>query len=176
MKRVAVVGSGGAGKSTFARELSLRTKIPVHHLDPLHWLPGWREPPRDAWRVVQRALVTSDEWIIEGNYGASFDIRFDRADTVIVLSLDRKICVTRVLTRVLKNWHREIQAPGCPEHFDLKFLRWVWRYPIDSRPRLDEAITRHKKTIDVIELTSRLNVRGFLDSVLRNDNSIDGDN
>lgn len=175
MKRVAVVGSGGAGKSTFARELGETTKLPVHNLDPLHWLPGWREPPKEDWRAAQVVLAADDEWINEGNYGASFDIRFDRADTVIVLSLDRKICLTRVLMRVLKNWHREIQAPGCPEHLDFKFLRWIWRYSIDSRPRLDEAISRHKETMSVIELNSPKKVRGFLDSLLRNYNSIDGD-
>jgi adenylate kinase family enzyme len=163
VKRVAVVGPGGAGKSTFAKELGLATKLPVYILDPLHWQPGWKEPPRDEWRATQSKLAAGDEWIIEGNYGASFDIRFERADTVIILALRRSICVTRVLRRVLTNWRSEIQAPGCPEHFDLKFLRWVWRYPTDSRPRLDEALARHSESLHVVELKSPSDVRRFLD-------------
>lgn len=167
MNRVAVVGAGGAGKSTFARELGAIVQLPVYHLDEYHWLPGWKEPPKEAWRATQSDLAAADQWIVEGNYGASFDIRFDRADTVYVLSLSRWVCSARVLKRVLKNWRREIQAPGCPEHFDLKFLRWVWRYSIDSRPRLDEALARHKNRLEVIELTSRLEVREYLDFIRR---------
>ncbi len=53
VERVAVVGSGGAGKSTFARDLGRRTGIPVIHLDQHHWKPGWVETPPEDWRRLQ---------------------------------------------------------------------------------------------------------------------------
>jgi adenylate kinase family enzyme len=167
VNRVAVVGAGGAGKSTFARELGAAFQLPVYHLDEYHWLPGWKEPPREAWRAKQSEMAGWDQWVIEGNYGASFDIRFDRADTVYVLSLSRWVCCARVLKRVIKNWRRDVQAPGCPEHFDLKFLRWVWRYSLDSRSRLDDALARHVNTLEVIELRSRTEIREYLDGIRR---------
>src|SRR5919107_5216 len=37
MRRVLVIGSGGAGKSTFAARLGERTGLPVIHLDSLFW-------------------------------------------------------------------------------------------------------------------------------------------
>jgi len=52
MERVAIVGPGGAGKSTFARSLGERTGLPVFHLDRFYWKPGWVETPREEWRLA----------------------------------------------------------------------------------------------------------------------------
>lgn len=160
--RVAVVGSGGAGKSTFADALGARTGIPVHHLDRSFWHPGWVETPRDEWRAVQEELLSGDRWIADGNYGGTFDVRFARADTVVVLALSRWRCVPRVLRRSIRNRGRSIQAEGCPERVDPTFVRWVWRYETDSRPRLDAALARHPH-LDVVQLRTPREVSAFLD-------------
>ncbi|HEX3828335.1 MAG TPA: hypothetical protein VHV82_13800 [Sporichthyaceae bacterium] len=44
---------------------------------------------------------------------------------------------------------------------DPAFVRRIWRYPIDSRPRLDDALRRHAH-LEVIELNSPGQVREFL--------------
>jgi len=153
---------GWAGKSTFARDLGRRTGIRVIHLDCYYWKPGWVETPADEWCAVQAELTAAESWIIDGNYGGTFDVRFSRADTVIVLALSRQHCLSRVLWRALRYRGRAVQADACPERFDLTFFRWVWRYPVDSRPRLDAALERHTDTVRLIELTSPKQVRAFL--------------
>jgi adenylate kinase family enzyme len=120
------------------------------------------ETPSDDWRTRQAELLAGDAWIVDGNYGGTFDVRFARADTVIVLALPRWRCVTRALRRSLQHRGREVQAAGCPERFDLTFIRWVWRYPLDSQPRLDTALARHQAKLRIIELTSPAQVRAFL--------------
>ena len=85
MERIAVVGSAGAGKTTFATELGQRTGLPVLHLDRFYWRPGWVVPDEAEWAMTQSELVERPDWIIDGNYGTQFDLRFARADTVIVL-------------------------------------------------------------------------------------------
>ena len=161
--RVAVVGSGGAGKSTFAATLGERTGLPVVHLDHHFWQPGWVETPRDEWRRRQAELFAGNRWIADGNYGGTFDERFSRADTVIVFALPRLTCLTGALKRSTLNHGRPIQAEGCPERFQLSFFRWIWNYERDSRPRLDAALTLHGH-LDVVELTSRRAAREFLES------------
>ena len=141
----------------------MRLGIPVVHLDHHFWEPGWVETPRDEWRARQQELVAGDTWIVDGNYGATFDIRFARADTVIVLALPRIRCAARVLWRITRNRGRPVQAPGCPERLDPVFLRWVWRYPVDSRPALDAALRQHHPRLRIIELSSKTAVRRFLD-------------
>lgn len=142
MKRVAVVGSGGAGKSTFCLGLSERTGLLVVHLDEHFWQPGWIETPPQPWRARQEELFNAETWIADGNYGGSLDIRLSRADTLVILAIPRLQCIGRVLFRTLRNRGRSVQAPGCPERFDWQFVKWIWRYPVDSRPRLDAAIAQ----------------------------------
>jgi adenylate kinase family enzyme len=162
MNRVAIVGSGGVGKSTFADELSLRTGIPVIHLDQHFWKPAWVPTPREEWADLQVGLLSGERWIAEGNYGGTLDIRLSRADTVIVLTLPRWRCTFRALRRSVRHRGHAIQADGCPERFDFTFLRWVWRYPIDSRPRLEEAIARHRDRLRIVELASPSAMQSFL--------------
>ena len=159
---MAVVGPGGAGKSTFATELGRLTDLPVIHLDHHYWRPGWVETSAAEWRPVQERLIAGDRWVVDGNYGGTFDVRFERADTVIVLEPSRLACLLGALRRSLPNRGVAIQADGCPERIDLAFLRWIWRYPRDSRPRLDGALERHSGHLDVIELQSRSAADAFL--------------
>lgn len=161
MQRVAVVGSGGAGKSTFARALGTATGLPVVHLDRHYWRPGWQPTGPAEWEALQAELVAAESWIIDGNYGSTFDLRFARADTVIVMALPRWRCITRAMRRAARNWGNDIQAAGCPEKVDLEFLRWLWRFPVDSRPRIDAGLARHHH-LRVIELTSPAQVRAYL--------------
>ena len=162
MQRVAVVGSGGAGKSTFARALGRITRLPVSLLVENYWSPGWVETPRYQWATIQGALVAQENWIIEGHYGNTLDLRFARADTVIVLAWPRRVCIYRVLKRVALNWHCDTQARGCPEHFDLAFLRWLWDFPHNGRPALAAALQRYEGHLEVVYLTTSASARRYL--------------
>lgn len=167
MQRVAIVGPGGAGKSTFADQLGRRLAIPVVHLDELYWRPGWVETPRQEWVRVQGELVAGDRWVLDGNYGGTFDVRFARADTVIVLQPSRSTCLAGALRRTLRHHGAAVQAAGCPERVDVEFLRWIWRYRDESRPRLDEALARHRDHLAVVELGSRRAAADFLAGMSR---------
>jgi adenylate kinase family enzyme len=168
MRRVAVVGPGGAGKSTFARGLGTKTGLPVVHLDHHFWKPGWVETPRDQWLERQRVLLAGDCWIADGNYGGTFDERFRRADTVIVISRNRYACLAGALGRLIGHYGSPMQAEDCPERFQLSFYRWIWNYQRDSRPRLDAALGRHGH-LHVVELRSRRSMRRYVQAAAAGD-------
>ena len=144
MKRVLVIGSGGAGKSTFSRRLGERLGLEVIHLDKMFWRPGWVEPSKEEWRRTVEELCARETWVMDGNYSGTLDVRLAACDTVVFLDLPRAVCVWRVLKRALmyRNSPRPDMAEGCREKFDAKFLHWVWTYRSRRRPkilaRLDE--------------------------------------
>lgn len=163
VRRVAVLGPGGAGKTTFARRLGAVTGLPVVHLDEQHWLPGWTPTPGEAWRAWQQEHLVADGcWIADGNYSSTMDVRLSRADTVVLLLTPRGRRVRRVLRRTLGSLGRPVQAPGCPERLDPAFLRWVWRYDVDTRPRVEDAVRRLASAADVHRLSSSADVEALL--------------
>ena len=99
MKRCLVIGSGGAGKSTLAREMARRTGLPLIHLDQHYWRPGWVPAPPDAWRTRVEELIQRPTWIMDGNYGSTLEPRLAAADTVVFLDTPRLVCIGRVLRR-----------------------------------------------------------------------------
>jgi adenylate kinase family enzyme len=115
----------------------------------------------DQWRKTVAELAAKDQWVIDGSYGGTLDIRLARADTVIVLAFSRWRCLVRVVRRWWTNRGRAVQSDGCPERLDLEFLQWVWRYPMDSRPHLDAALAEFATNLRVVELASPAAVRSF---------------
>ena len=67
-------------------------RLPVIHLDRLHWRPGWVEPPKQEWRRKVEEIVTAERWIIDGNFGGTMDIRLAASDTIVFLDFPRAIC------------------------------------------------------------------------------------
>lgn len=165
MQRVAVVGSGGAGKTTFAVAFSEATRLPVVHLDEHFWSPGWIESDPEEWRDRQAGLLSGNRWIVDGNYGNTLDLRLGLADTIIWFDFSRYVCLLGAVRRTLLNFGRPMQAAGCPERFDREFYEWIWKYPRESRPKLVEAMARYGPGADVLRFRSRREVREFLRSL-----------
>lgn len=169
MRRIAVIGSGGAGKSTFSRELGGILGIAVTHLDRLYWRPGWQAMPDEAWRDTQRRLVAGEAWILDGNYGGTLDLRLAAADTVIFLDIPRRVCLWGVVQRRLRFRGRSRpDGPwGCPERVTREFLAWIWRYPVDRRPDVLAKLGAYAGGREIVVLRSRREARRFLSDLER---------
>ena len=88
MKRVAVFGNAGGGKSTLARRLAELTRLPLHTVDRLKFRDGGGEVPHEEYLQAHAELLREDEWIIDG-FGCvpSAWERFAAADTLIHVDL-----------------------------------------------------------------------------------------
>lgn len=164
MKKILVIGSSGAGKSTFAVRLGKAIGIEVIHLDKLHWKPNWTEPSKIDWRVTVENALMADSWIMDGNYSGTMEMRIAACDTVIFLDFPRLVCIYRILKRVAF-YHREKRpdmAEGCNERFDWEFLKWVWNYPTRSKPKVEAMLEKNRNEKTVIRLKSKREVENFL--------------
>ena len=166
-----IVGTAGAGKSTFAKRLGAALAIPVIHLDQLRWEPGWRMVDDDAFRQRVRDAITDDQWITDGNYAAlTFDLRLPRADLFILLDPPTLGCCWRVLRRMLGNHldEKESLADGCRERLDRRFfdrVRYIAGFRRINLPRIEGYRAALGPEVSVLVLHNKREIAAALESI-----------
>ncbi len=167
MKRVMVIGSCGAGKSTFSKKLNEILKTELIHLDQQYWQPNWVETEKQVWEQKVRQLAEKPHWIIDGNYGGTMDIRIKRADTIIYLDFPTWKCLWRIIKRTTKYWHksRPDMPEGCHERFDLEFFHYVLVFNFIKRKSLHKKLQKVSSEKEVHILYNDKEVSQFLSSL-----------
>ena len=166
MERILIIGCGGAGKSTLARQLGEKLDLPVVHLDKLFWKPGWVESAKEEIDEKILAELEKPQWIIDGNYNRTMPRRIQYCDTIIYLDFSRLACLLGVLKRVLTTYGkvRPDMGEGCPERIDFEFLKWVWNFNKNKRERYYRMLN-DAEGVETIVLKNRRMVKRFLQSL-----------
>lgn len=164
MRRVAIIGTSGSGKSVLARRLGELLGLEVIHLDRYFWQPGWVEPPRDRWRETVAALAARERWVMDGNFSSTVDLRLPVADTIIFMDFPRWRSLWGIAVRWLRfrGRTRPDLAPGCFEQLDWTFLRWVWRFPKTHRPLVLAKLDQYADGRTVLVLRSPADMHSLL--------------
>ncbi|MHC5268470.1 DNA topology modulation protein [Enterococcus sp. LJL98] len=167
MKKIIIIGSSGAGKSTFSRKLSEKIGIPVFHLDTLLWKPNWEMTTRREQISIQEELMKKESWIIDGNYNGTMDLRINAADAIIFFDLNRWLCLYRVIQRYFqfKGKSRPDMQAECPEKLDFDFLKFIWNYPKKQKLQVEERLNKVSQTKEIILFKNKKQMQHFLDSL-----------
>ena len=158
MKRIMIIGCPGSGKSTFARVLAAKTGLPLHYLDMMYWNPDRTTKPKDEFRAALRETVELTEWIIDGNYGLTLEIRMEACDTVIFLDYPVEVCIAGVEERRGKP---RPDMPWVETEPDLEFIEFIKKYNEESRPKVIELLEKYKEK-NIIIFKSRAEADEFL--------------
>jgi adenylate kinase family enzyme len=153
VRRVVILGRGGAGKSALARQLSDVTGSPAVELDALFWQPGPTPMDPSRWAACQHELVQRSCWILDGDlgpYDTALEVRLRAADTIVVLDFTFLRCAWRTLRR-----GRE-QA---------EYWRWVRAYRRRSLPDVMRAISSEAPHAKLYVLRNPAMVQRFADEV-----------
>jgi adenylate kinase family enzyme len=104
MKRVAVFGNTGGGKSTLARTLAELTGLPLYPLDLIQYRAGGAPVPHEEYLEAHAELLSRDAWIIDG-YGCADSAweRFSKADTLVYIDLPLIVHHWWVMKRLIKS-------------------------------------------------------------------------
>ena len=142
--RIAVIGSSGAGKTTFGRKAAARLGVPFTELDAIYHQPGWTALSDDEFRARVAPLAAGDGWVIDGSYRAVRPIVIARADVVVWLDYSR----TRVMSRVIRRsvvrglsraelWNGNRESLGRVARSDHP-IRWTWTHFTGRRREFEE--------------------------------------
>jgi len=166
VKRIAVIGPTGAGKSWLAGRLGEKLGVRVVHLDTLFWQPGWVRTPHDEWLATQRRELAEESWIVEAQYDDMLPDWIDAADTIVFLDVSPLQCLWRVSKRRMDSQPATGSPAGSepgPVHGAFrKFVRNQWEYRRKVRPELKADLTRRRNGQRVVVLRSETDLRNFL--------------
>lgn len=157
--RYAVLGSGGSGKTWFSNRLGSLHNLPVVHLDELFY-SGRTGLSSSEFLSKQEEAVNRPDWVIEGNYQSSLELRLQKADVVVLLDVHPLLCAWSVLRR----HYREPEA-GARNVLNIGFIWYILTYRSRMRPIvLDKIIAARieRRNISFIHLRSRKAASQFI--------------
>ena len=161
MNRIMIIGCPGSGKSTFARALASKMGLTLYYLDMMYWNPDRTTKPKEEFRAALREAVALPEWIIDGNYGSTLEIRMEACDTVIFLDYPVEVCISGVEERRGKP---RPDMPWVEVEPDLEFIEFIKKYNEESRPKVIELLEKYKEN-NIIIFKSRAEADEYLRSL-----------
>jgi adenylate kinase family enzyme len=169
MKRVAVFGNAGGGKSTLARRLAELTELPLYIVDMMQFRPGGVKVPQHEFLQAHADLLRRDEWIIDGfgSVALAWE-RFAAADTLIYVDLPLFTHHRWVTKRLIKGLFAE--PPGWPDNSPLwsssiQSYRVLWLCHRHLTPKYRQLVTEAAASKRVHHLRSTAQIQSFMEAV-----------
>ncbi|MGI2902211.1 adenylate kinase [Tolypothrix sp. VBCCA 56010] len=169
MKKVAVFGNAGGGKSTLSKRLSQITGLPLHVLDKVKYdSAGTEVPPEDYKRIHQQILAT-DRWIIDG-FGCmeTLWLRLDEADSLVYVDLPLYVHFWWVTKRLITGYF----IPPVSWHFNSPILkssinsyRVLWLCHKYLTPKYREYIKQAQSIKSVYHIRSTKQISQFFELI-----------
>lgn len=141
MKKIMIIGCPGSGKSTFSRALHEKTGIPLYHLDMMFWNADRTTVEKQVFMERLKNAMERDEWIIDGNYGSTIELRLAACDTVFFLDYPVEVCLQGIRQR--RGKPRSDMPWFETEEEDAEFINFIKSYNSESRPQVMALLEKY---------------------------------
>lgn len=152
MSKIIVIGSPGAGKSVFSQKLKDISNLPLYHLDMLYHNADGTHISKEELEDKLREIFKNDNWIIDGNYQRTLEMRIKECDTVFLLDFPTEVCLEGAKSRVGKK--RE-DMPWVEEELDEKFKQGIIDFANEKLPKIYELLNKYKDNLNITIFKSR---------------------
>jgi adenylate kinase family enzyme len=160
VKKIIVIGCPGSGKSTFSQALHKITGLPLFHLDMMYWNANKTTVEKSVFLERLLKTIQKSEWIIDGNYGSTMELRLQACDTVIFLDYPLEVCLEGIKQRRGKP---RSDMPWIETEEDSEFVEFIKSYNDQQRPGVLALFEKyHEKNIVVLNDREEANV--FIES------------
>ena len=158
MKKVIVIGCPGSGKTTFAEKLNKSTGLPLFHLDAIWHKPDRTHISREEYDQRLAEILELEEWIIDGNYSRTLEVRMQASDTIFLFDLPTEVCIQGATDRLGK---ARYDVPWIDTELDPKFKQEIEEFPEKTLPRIYELLEKYKENRQVVIFKSRMQAEEF---------------
>ena len=158
MKKVIVIGCPGSGKSTVSRALHNKTGIPLYHLDMMYWNADKTTVEKSVFLERLSVVLEKDEWIIDGNYSSTMELRMAACDTVFFLDYPLDVCLDGIRKRRGKP---RSDMPWIETKEDEEFIEFIKSYSEQQKPKVLELLEKYSDK-NIVILESREQADTFL--------------
>ncbi len=162
MKKAIIIGCPGSGKTTFALKLHKLTDLPLYHLDAIWHKPDKTHIPREEFDTRISEIFTTPEWIIDGNYNRTIEMRLKECDTVFLFDLPVEVCLQGATERLGKGRY---DLPWIEKELDPEFEGFIKDFSKTSLPRIYELIDKYKTDKQVIIFRSHQEADEYLTKI-----------
>ena len=158
MKKVIVIGCPGSGKSTVSRALHNKTGIPLYHLDMMYWNADKTTVENRVFLERLSAVLEKNEWIIDGNYASTMELRMEACDTVIFLDYPLEVCLDGIRERRGKP---RSDMPWIETEENAEFIEFIKNYNEQQKPKVLELLEKYSDK-NIVIFKSREQADAFL--------------
>ncbi len=162
MNKAIVIGCPGSGKTTFAEKLSRCTGLPLYYLDAIWHKPDKTHIPREEFDERVKEIFATSEWIIDGNYKRTIELRLKQCDTVFLFDLPTEMCLQGVTERIGKERY---DLPWLETELDPEFKSFIEDFPKDTLPRIYDLLDKYKKDKQIIIFKSREQADEYIEKI-----------
>ena len=169
MSKIIVIGCPGAGKSVFSQKLSNITNLPLYHIDMLYHKKDGTHISKEELENKLRYIFKKDDWIIDGNYQRTLEMRIKECDTIFLLDFATEVCIEGAKSRIGK---KRDDLPWIEEKLDENFEQCIINFKNEKLPQIYELLNKYKEKHNVIVFKSRKESDNYIDCMEKRNGNI----